>query len=40
MFRNQAEGIRLRQWSGWKLYLSVFIHRECPNGVASEQDDL
>jgi len=28
MFRNQAEGIRQKQWSGWKLFLNVFIRRE------------
>jgi hypothetical protein len=28
MFRNQAEIFKDKQWSGWKLFLSVFIRRE------------
>jgi hypothetical protein len=28
MFRNQAEIFKDKQWSGWKLFLNVFIRRE------------
>jgi hypothetical protein len=28
MFRTQAADFRLKQWSGWALFLNVFLHRE------------